>query len=223
MARIYIPARGPEDWKQLLADPEKQWKQGYSARSLAHCWQEADGFPAPVGAMIEECLGPAEMLIAVPEYQVPLPGGAHPSQNDLFVLAKTPMDLVSIMVEGKVSEPFARTVAEWLEGASAGKQERLAYLCARLGKTQQEVMDARYQLLHRTVSALDEAKRFGASVAVMLVHSFSPSHEWFADFAAFALLFGIEAKIDRLAWAAQVDGVELYLGWAHGDEVYLQR
>jgi hypothetical protein len=33
--RVYIPATKPEDWQNLLADPEKQWRDGYSAKSLA--------------------------------------------------------------------------------------------------------------------------------------------------------------------------------------------
>ncbi len=33
---VYVPIERPEDWKQFLADPDKQWKKGYSAYSLAH-------------------------------------------------------------------------------------------------------------------------------------------------------------------------------------------
>ena len=40
MAKILIPASSPEDWKQFLTEPEKHWKSGYSARSLAYCWHE---------------------------------------------------------------------------------------------------------------------------------------------------------------------------------------
>ena len=46
MGRIYIPAKSPEDWRQFLADPEKQWKDGYSAKSMAVTWQKSNGFPA---------------------------------------------------------------------------------------------------------------------------------------------------------------------------------
>ncbi len=52
----------------------------------------------------------------------------------------------------------------------------------------------RYQLLHRAASAIIEAKRFGAPHAIMLVHSFSQTHEWFADYAAFAKLLGVEGQ-----------------------------
>jgi len=45
MNKFYIPTKGPLSWKALLADPEKQWRKGYSARTLACCWEEAQGFP----------------------------------------------------------------------------------------------------------------------------------------------------------------------------------
>ena len=47
MTKIYTPSAGPRDWKALLADPEKHWARGYSARSLAHCWEDTHGFPLP--------------------------------------------------------------------------------------------------------------------------------------------------------------------------------
>ena len=50
MSGIYIPALKPEDWSRFLAEP-KHWKKGYSAMSLAMCWQEADGFPDSVTAV----------------------------------------------------------------------------------------------------------------------------------------------------------------------------
>jgi hypothetical protein len=43
---------------------------------------------------------------------VPLPGGSTQSQNDAFVLARTPKGLVSITIEGKVSEPFGETLGK---------------------------------------------------------------------------------------------------------------
>ena len=48
MARIYIPTTSPEDWQRFLADPDKHWRKGYSARALANSWQEANGFPTEV-------------------------------------------------------------------------------------------------------------------------------------------------------------------------------
>jgi hypothetical protein len=105
-------------------------------------------------------------------------------------LARSTGKLVSITVEGKVSEPFGPTVQEWRTEASSGKSQRLTFLCEQLG-IQSAVPDAlRYQLLHRAASAVIEAKRFSATDAVMLVHSFSQSSEWFQDYAAFVSLLG---------------------------------
>jgi hypothetical protein len=44
------------------------------------------------------------------------------------VLAKSSNGLISIAIEGKVEEPFDKSVIEWLADASNGKRERLAYL-----------------------------------------------------------------------------------------------
>jgi hypothetical protein len=46
--KSYIPTNGPEDWKNLLAQPEKHWRTGHSANALAHCWEDAYGFPERV-------------------------------------------------------------------------------------------------------------------------------------------------------------------------------
>jgi hypothetical protein len=45
---------------------------------------------------------------------------------------------------------------------------------------------------------LIEAERFCAGHALMLVHSFSQTHEWFEDYAAFARLLGCEAKVGAI-------------------------
>jgi hypothetical protein len=43
--RFVVPTQGVADWRALLADPTEQWKPGFSAMALAHCWEEAQGFP----------------------------------------------------------------------------------------------------------------------------------------------------------------------------------
>jgi len=67
---------------------------------------------------------------------VALPGKGYDSQNDLFVLAKSGGELVSIAVEGKVSEPFSNeTVDEWLKNGSDNKRARIQGLADILGLT----------------------------------------------------------------------------------------
>ena len=48
MAKYYVPTEGVESWRKLLAEPDKHWKSGNSAKSLAYCWEEAQGFPKSV-------------------------------------------------------------------------------------------------------------------------------------------------------------------------------
>ena len=174
MSKFYIPTNGVAGWQSLLADPVKHWKTGYSAKALACCWEEAQGFPVEVINLFEgTALEGIKFLLGIPEHKVPLRGGSTQSQNDAFILAKAGNELVSITVEGKVAEPFGPTLGEWLQDASAGKSVRLDYLKKRLCLRGDVSPDIRYQLLHRTASAVIEAKRFNASKAVMIVHSFS--------------------------------------------------
>src|SRR5579863_5613928 len=78
-----IPTLGPSDWRSLLADPQGHWRSGYSAKTLAHCWEAAEGFPRSVVTVLEQSAQPAlqdiEMLLALPEHSVPLPGIGRPS------------------------------------------------------------------------------------------------------------------------------------------------
>ena len=137
-----------------------------------------------------QVLNELELLLAIPEYQVDLPGGKRPSQNDLFVLGRAKDGhLVSIMMEGKVAEPFGATLEIWLKDASEGKKKRLKFLCDTLGLSCEPPSHTRYQLFHRTASAIIEAKRFNANYAMMIVHSFSPEHKCFADYQDFLSLF----------------------------------
>jgi len=208
MSHIYIPATSAEQWAQLLAEPMKHWRVGFSARTLAYSWQEAQGFPSEVQAVLSavEPFSDIELLLALPEHQVPLPGGSRPSQNDIWVLARAGNALVSIAVEGKVAEPFGPTVEEWLAEGSPGKATRLEFLCSQLGICAPVPGQVRYQFLHRAASAVIEAKRFCASHAIMLVHSFSEARQWFQDYSAFAALFGAHVEVNRIASVGELAG-----------------
>ena len=224
MTKILVPATSPEDWKQLLAEPEKQWKAGYSARSLAYCWQEADGIPPEIISVLAQIpsLKGMKTIFAIPEHKVPLPGGVRASQNDVWILCETSSGLVSIAVEGKVSEPFGPTVGEWFENKSAGKETRLKFLCSELGFEYPPPLNARYQLMHRTVSAILEAKRFRTKEAAMVVHSFSKTNEWLEDYQYFLSLFGLEAGINQAVTVKLANEINLSFAWVHGSEKYLK-
>lgn len=220
MSNIYIPTSSAKQWAQFLARPGKHWRKGYSARTLAYSWQEAVGFPSEVGEVLSSKFPAPELLLALPEHKVPLPGGSRSSQNDIWVLARSEDKLISIAVEGKVSEPFGPTVREWQRKSSPGKAERLSYLC-KLLELSSVSDDMHYQLLHRTASAIIEAQRFNAAHAVMLVHSFSQSSERFQDYKAFVGLMGGSAEENGIASVGTRSGVSLHLAWVCGNASYL--
>jgi hypothetical protein len=71
--KILIPTESFQDWKRLLSKPDLHWKPGYSAMTLARCWEDAQGFPPEILAIIESghpSLQNMKLLLAIPEYQV---------------------------------------------------------------------------------------------------------------------------------------------------------
>ena len=219
MAPILIPTQSPEDWRRLLAKPDLHWKAGYSAMTLARSWEAAAGLPPEVRDMFDasEDFRGLKPLLIIPEYKVPLPGGRRDSQTDVFVLARRAEGLVAVAVEGKVDEAFGPTVAERKTDSSAGVNERLKAISECLGLS--DVPEStRYQLLHRTASAVLAARQFCAATAVMLVHSFSPTDRWFEDFSAFAGLFGAKPRMGELTTVGRCGDVSLSIGWCRGDE-----
>ena len=221
MSRILHFTAGPQDWQALLADPQKHWRTGFSARTLAHCWEAARGLPPEVQAVFassnEPLLADFTPIIAVPEFRVPLPGGDRHSQNDLFLLGRSKAGPVSIMVEGKVSESFGPTIAEWRKDASAGKEERLSFLLRTVGLASALDGASRYQLFHRAASAVLEGERYRAVAAVMLVHSFSQERACWSDYQAFLKLFQVDAEIGAIQRLPGAQRVPLFGAWVLGD------
>lgn len=84
---ILVPTQSLDDWKKLLADPEKHWKAGYSAHALASTWDQRGGFPTEISDLMDQTpvTRGATMLLAIPELKIPLAGGARASQTDLWV------------------------------------------------------------------------------------------------------------------------------------------
>jgi hypothetical protein len=211
---IVVPSRGPDDWKAFLADP-KHWKEGRSAWELAHSWERAAGrFPAEVAAVLarEPQLADLEPLIVIPEYKVALVGGSRPSQTDAFVLAHgLTAGLATIAVEGKAGEDFGPLLSDWRREASPGKEARERQLVAALG-VGAIPGSIRYQIVHRTASAVLEAERFGARYAVMLVQAFAKD-DHFDDYAAFVGLFGARAERGAVVRLRERDKQVLWAGW----------
>lgn len=206
---------GPEGWKDFLAEPDKHWKDGRSAKLLAEAWEDAaPDMPGEIRSALARTPFQSFLpILAIPEYEVALPGGRRPSQNDLFVLGRISSDLAVVMVEGKVDESFGPLVEDWLKGASRGKLRRLEYLRQTLGLDGVGLDSLRYQLLHRTASPIIEATRLRARYAAMVVHSFSPIGVGLEDYRAFAGRLGIGGTAGRLEKVSHHGRPELWLGW----------
>ena len=221
MNRLLTPTSGPSDWRRLLADPGRQWVKGRSALELAVSWEAARrgprGIPPSVAAVLDSHpqLAGATLLLGIPEHQVQFDGGGHASQTDLWALLRAPVGLVSMSVEAKAGEGFDRTVASWLADAkpASGKPARLAQLKSILGIAVDLPETLRYQLLHRTASAIREAEKFGASCAVLLVQSFSSDPDSAAAYSTFCEVMGCVPQLGPLLEGPQVGTIQLYFAW----------
>jgi len=225
MQRLYVPSMGPTDWRRLLANPSSHWKRYKSALEMAICWESARGsergLPPEVASTIDSFpnLVGAHLLIGIPEHKVAFEGGRRPSQNDLWALMRAADQLVSVAIEAKAGEKFGDPVHAWLQSGNANersrKPERLVDLKGWLGIPDEDVSDIRYQLLHRTASALKEAQRFCASWAVLLVQSFNKQddQESFDDFVRFSEFMLATAPQGCLAESKRRTAVPLLLGW----------
>lgn len=226
MKRIFVPTVSGFDWQRLLSKPELHWKSGRSAMTAAACWEEsAPKLPDEITNVLEasgdQSLASLELLMAIPEWEVELPGGNRPSQTDILAVARNEIGLVILGVEAKVDEPFGPTMGEKKTDASNDQLERIAYLEHELGCTSSLKDSIRYQLLHRSVSALLTARAFHAGIAVMLVHSFSPQSKWREDFDAFSESVSGRHVTKDLYEIELGNTPRLIIGWCRGNERYL--
>ncbi|RSD28597.1 DUF6946 family protein [Mesobacillus subterraneus] len=221
MGKYFVPSKGAASWRELLADQDKHWKETYSAYELANCWEGAESLPGSVNNVFKKSgislFQDVQILYGFPEYKIGLPGGGAKSQNDLYLLAKANGDLLTIMVEGKVAEPFGEKIITWKgEVPSEGRRKRLEYLLDLLKLKEEDALHTRYQLLHRTASVIIEAKKVNAKNALMLVHSFSKEGKWFEDYAQFVELYNLVAIKDGLVGPININRIDLYFAWVTG-------
>ena len=203
----------PEDVIPHLAKGRGDWKKGCSAYELAHSWVAANGVPRSVRTVLDgdPTFCGAEPIEGFFERNVDLGTPGRPSQTDLLLLVKLQSGYGVIAIEGKVEEPFGPLVAEWND-RSGGRIRRLARLCETLGLAPEDVSHLRYQLLHRTASAVYEARRYHCQQAAMLVHSFSRTGASLDDFADFAAAMGLPpVRPGRMSPPKVCEGVHLRL------------
>ena len=135
-------------------------------------------------------------------------------------MARNERGLVAVAVEAKIDEAFGPTLGEKRAGASDGQRARLKYLHEVMRLKEALPDSTRYQLLHRTVSAIRTAQQFHAHVAVMLVQSFSPVGRWREDFDAFCRALGAVPKPDSVVEVPDHQMPRLFVGWCAGDHQF---
>ena len=219
LGRIHLPIQRPEDVIPHLGSPS-HWQPGRSAKSAADSWFAANGLPDSVFKLLSTSTELSEPVLidAFLERGVQLGDGERPSQTDIMAIVQASGRLAVLAVEAKVDEPFGPTVSEWLDqskGDGQKRRARLLMLCNMLGLNPSEIGTIRYQLLHRTASAIIEAKRYCADTAAMIVQSFCPKRSWLHDFQAFVAAMGLrEIGPGTMSATKLCDGVKVQLGWA---------
>ena len=221
MKRGFVPTQTGTDWQRLLAKPKIHWQPKASAMTCAASWESAsDSLPPEISTLLdssgESLLMGQRLLVAIPEWQVPLPGGKTNSSTDVLAICRNDHGLCILGVEAKVLEDFGPTLAEKRSEASAGQSERMAYLHTLLRVDRFE--DAiRYQLLHRTASALLTAQQFHAAAAMMLVQAFETPDSQRGDFEAFRVAMNGTQVAPMLYKVPSFEVPALYLAWCDGD------
>jgi len=221
MKKVFVPTRSGSDWQRLLAKPELHWKKGASAMTAAAAWEAAGNrLPPEITALFERTNDPLltnqRLLAAIPEWEVELKGGTTSSHTDVLALCRNDKGLCVIGVEAKVLEDFGPLVGEKRKTPSQGQSDRLAYLHSLLQVDHFED-GIRYQLLHRTASALLTAREFHARAAVMLVQAFECPADRKRDFLAFTEVMAADRIADGIYLARRFDAPNLYLAWCDGD------
>ena len=224
MKRVFVPTKSGSDWQPLLAKPKLHWKVGASAMTAAAAWEAATGeLPPEISRLLESSreasLQGQRLLLALPEWQVPLPGGTTNSSTDVLAICRNDLGLCIIGVEAKVLEDFGPLVSEKRAEASSGQTDRLTYLHELLGVKHFDD-SIRYQLLHRTASALLTAREFHAAAAVMLVHAFDTPASRRGDFEAFTVALNARQIAPLIYKVPSFEQPGLYLAWCDGNSEF---
>ncbi|PKN79837.1 MAG: hypothetical protein CVU48_04115 [Candidatus Cloacimonetes bacterium HGW-Cloacimonetes-1] len=225
LSNYYQPLIFHCEWRKLLADPIEHWKDGYSAKELVKLWAQSDELPETVKDLFPD--DEMKPIFLFPEYSVQMPGKGKDSFNDLYVLTSTKNGYLPIIVEAKAGEEFGPIVSEWYrdKGKSWDKGKnasiRLSGILSILGLEGYDqppylrIGNLRYQLFHRSASAILEAKRIKATKALVLIQSFRQDAKSYSDFKQFLNLFSFNDPISQKVPLGPllINGIELYFAW----------
>ncbi len=222
MKNIYIPTKDILSWIPFLAS-EKHWKKGRSAMSIAEAWEKSNGIPIEITNVLSQNISfrNPELLLAIPEYIVPLKGQGKGSQNDVLAVFSNLEGLSVMTIEGKVTEGFDKTISAWKkEATNDNRQIRLNYILDKIGIEEKGIEHLRYQIFHRLASAVIMAEKYHAKNALMVIQSFSDddSENGFSDFADFLKIYEInDVEKHKLYKLKDLNGIQLYATWVYCD------
>ncbi len=86
-------------------------------------------------------------------------------------------------------------------------------ICELLSLSEAEALSCRYQLLHRPVAAVLEARRFRLSNALFIVHAVGENESSLEDYRHWAGLLGVDAASGSIVSVGSRGGVCLWIGW----------
>jgi len=191
--------------------------------TAAAAWEASENLPPEITAALDaarnEGLTGLQLLLALPEWEVPLEGGNTSSKTDILALCRNAAGLCVIAVEAKVHEDFGPLIHDKRTEASQGQSRRIAYL-EHLLHVERFDDDIRYQLVHRTASAVLTAREFHAGSAVMLIHAFDAPPHRRQDFEAFCGALRAKPLCPFVYAVPEFDRPALYLAWCNGDPRY---
>lgn len=178
-----------------------------------------DTLPPEISALLnasqEPALSALKLLAAIPEWETPLPGGQRSSFTDILAVTRNELGLCVIAVEAKVNEDFGPTVQQKRAQMSAGQQTRINYLHSLLGVDRFDD-GIRYQLMHRSASALLAAKEFHADTAAMMIQSWGSNPALPVDFERFCGALGAEGLPGGMKVVRRFEAPRLFVGWCCG-------
>jgi len=224
--RFYVPVASIEQIRSVVR--KEKWAHRRSAQELAQSWFGRQAIPLRVQRALDACgeFGHTRIVRGVFEHGDLLNGPPGPSRTDLMLHIVSGSAPGVIAIEGKVDEGFDHPVRTWLLRGKKGSESRparLRYLGSCLGIEIPHGSSLRYQLIHRTVSAISEARRCGAKRALMLVHAFTLNNPKCdpkkaqvqkTHFCEFGQAMKVKMpSADGIHGPITVDGVRLWFGW----------
>lgn len=226
-----------DGWKSITKNHQNEARSAYL---VGQRWFGSSGdFPPAIKRVMATSASMRSLRVAfsIAEHITVLDTLNGPSRTDLMVYChdgRTGKTVIAL--EGKVTEAFDEQIVYWIRGLKRtskgptledlfalplkeGRTLRLKWLCNHLGLSLDDHSLIRYQLLHRTVDALLEAKHVGAGKAIMLVQAFAECAENWNAYAEFARQMGFTSIAPNSLSEAKIlpafPEICLHLGWAY--------